>query len=865
MKSNKVPLVALLLPLCTAIFITGIALAPEVLIFFRDRSEHQILAASGLATALCLAAALALLLRKKALFALTLLGLASLFCGVFHAALALQRPSSAEHIYQRISASKEMVIIGDLCSSSGAADFSSLLVQSRFLSDKGRLIPVRGRVLLRLKGRLLKEYLPGERLAIRCRLKRPQSYLTPGVFDYARHLALKDIWVTGFISSELLIKKVLHKPSLLQRLARSPAQWRARAALFIEENGKSQQGMLKALLLGDRSAVRAEDLEAFANSGVLHILAISGLHLTVVGAGLYLLLYAALSRISYLLLFYSVKKIALFLSLIPLLAYTLLAGGNTPVTRAFTMVCIGFLALSADRKYSAPAIISTTLLILLLIKPLQLFTASFQLSFVAVSGILIIFPRLEAILLGARKDQNKESMPSALWKKGLAWLAAALLISFTATLVTAPIAMLYFNRIAPVGILANIVIEPLLCLWSLPTGLFALILCFFSPDLARPFLAASEAGICLSLQLVEHFAAIPYGFFRPADPRPWQIISYFALLFYAASLRDKEPKKTLVFWSCILPLLSLILLPSFANAPVTRAGVAILDVGQGAATLLETSGGQRILVDCGATTMSKRSIGERVIAPYLWSRGITRLDAIVISHPDADHYNGLSFILKNFSPISLWLRAMESPSTSYAEKIARAKELGVEIRTGQTGQSLDSSLKIIHNFKAEGEQPAGSGREMANRGLVLQFCCGGFCLLLPGDIDARAERFLIKQGASLKSEILVAAHHGSKTSNSGPFLQAVRPLLIVASAGKSKKGLFPHPDLVERASKMGLGMISTASHGTISLTTDQAGGLEAFYYLRPRDNPLLPLRKQKLDGLTANPSLPPVAGATILR
>ena len=251
-------------------------------------------------------------------------------------------------------------------------------------------------------------------------------------------------------------------------------------------------GVYRAILIGDYSRVDDATLESFKGSGTMHILSISGLHMTVIGTLVFATLYWLFSRFEKLLLHYPVRKWA-GLSCIPvLLGYGLLAGMNTPVFRAVIMSCLVIVAICTNRRKSPSALLACAALIILIVDPLQLFNASFQLSFVATMAILFLFPILKNLV----QSDAAAGPPTARQSLGN-WLVAGLLVSAVATLATIPITLYAFNRFSPVGILANLFVEPLICLWSLPAGFLAIPFLFLATGdqhLAVPYRGCGPAN-----------------------------------------------------------------------------------------------------------------------------------------------------------------------------------------------------------------------------------------------------------------------------------------------------------------------------------------------------------------------------------
>ena len=711
---------------CLALaFIAGISAAP---LFWPAPSAIRQLGV-GLFLVLLLLAGLYLGGRREAFFCLLLPFMAGL--GFYASQLHLQVPPRESHIFHRLETKTEAVLVGTLrAMPTFDGESSKLTIGAEYLrrAEDRDLEAVSGTVLLRLPDRLPESLAPGDRIAIRATLDRPDGGRSPGVFDYARYLAEKDIWITGFIRSSSHLHRLADEQSWFHRLRYLPERLRTGIGQRIDAavSGPAR-GIYRAILIGDYSQVDDATREAFKGSGTMHILAVSGLHMTVIGSFLYLIFYWLLSRSEWLLLRCPVRKIAAFLSLPVLVFYCLLAGMNTPVLRAMIMSGLVIVALCSNRRKSPSTLLAFAALAILAVDPLQLFTASFQLSFSAVLAILFLYPALEKII---RPDGSRPS-PGIRAKIGN-WLVAGLLVSVVATLATAPITLFFFNRFSTVGVFANLVVEPLVCLWSLPAGFLALPLLLLAPGLSELCLTLGAFGLELALHAVRFFSALPgSSIWLPSPPR-WLMILYLIALFATTFLAARRSAAIVKGLPLLLGLfLFLICAPRLLTPkPPESLQVSFLDVGQGSSTLLQYPSGLNILVDGGGPahgSSASPSVGERAIAPFLWHKGILKLDAIVITHPDADHYNGLEFIVTHFSPALIWTRDTVGHDKSFTKimKLAAARDIPVVVPArGQFFGDDSGYLECVENLAIAGTfAESAQHRQDANNGLVLKERC----------------------------------------------------------------------------------------------------------------------------------------------
>lgn len=736
-------------------------------------------------------------------------------------------PEDPAHVYNLIEERREVVLVGTLAamvSSDGTDSQAHINMESLRFSENTLFQPTFGQILLRIKGPWPADMLPGMKIAIRADLQRPTGFNTPGSFDYPAHLARQGIWVTGFVRTPAFLHRIETSPSLFHTLRFCPENLRHFIGITIDKAVPPHlQGVYRALLIGDQTRVDDRTRDAFRDSGCMHILSISGLHFAIIGALLFLLLYWLFRRSEWLILQYDVKKIALAGCLPPLCFYALLAGTNAPVLRSLIMSCIAILALCVDRRKSIPTLIAFAAILILLENPQSLFNISFQLSFLAIAAISAATPVLSLFIVG--KDDRKTSQFSFLRLKK--WFFSALSISFAATLGTAPLLLASFNQISLVGPVANLIVEPLICLWSLPLALLSCLGMPFSPETAIFLMRLGAPGLELSLWVMELCNTLPFSSIRLATPHPLLITVYYcflvSFLWSLYTMRRISWKKIILF---IPVLLLFVVTPAELAKKFKRdMTVTFLDVGQGSSTLIEYPGGYRILIDGGGSISSARQVGESVIAPFLWQKGITSVDHIIITHPDADHYNGIPFILKHFRPSLLWISSLTGHDRPYLECVEEAKRLDVKVILPENNERLAvqkrAAIRCVANMEQRLTQRNSAGSQRSNdNGLILQSLYNDFAVLFPGDISTPAETDLRKRGSDIQSSLLLAAHHGSKTSNSPGFLAAVQPRYLIVSAGYSRSGIFPRPGLDEQCRQHGITMLTTGQNGTIEVRTD---------------------------------------------
>lgn len=746
--------------------------------------------------------------------------------GLIRATPFTEPPLSADHIYNRIATRSEVTVAGiltEMPALPGNRCRFKIAAEQLIFPDQ-TISPTHGSVLLTMEGRLPDNIEPGDRLVARGVLKRPHSFQTPGVFDYQKYLEREDIWITGWVRSPALLHKLNRPPaesSVIDQLRSLPERLRHRVGNFLQQNlDQPASSLYRALLLGDRSAVPAGIIEDFTAAGCIHLLAISGTHMGIIAFLVTALTAWLLKRSTRLLLYLPVWKTAALIALPVLFAYAMLAGFQTPAVRALTMITVFLLAILLDRQWSIPVNIAIAAFLLLAWKPPLIHTASFQLSFTAVLAITLLYPQVRT-LFSASSDHG-----GSVADKLANWLRAGLTVSTAATVGVFPLLLLHFNRFSLLSPLSTLLIEPFLCLWALTIGLAACLLLPFSPLPANALFHLGSLGLDAALSLSSTLARLPFASLRLPALTPLQFLLYY-LSLVAFSQRHRLQHSKSVATLAFLVLTGSFFWNSALTAGDNNLRVNILDVGQGSATVVELPGHRAILIDGGSYLGGQFDVGERIIAPFLWHRGINRLQAVIISHPHADHYNGIPFILRNFAPHTLWTNGHPSSAPEYLALLNEAQDLAIAVKTPKPGALLyaDANSKLLRvNSTPEAQLNSlttdSPGTTTNRQSLVLRLDYKQRSFLFPGDIDTEVEREIVEEGSNIEADVLLAPHHGSQGSLGNALLQAVTPAYIVVSAGKSRPGGMATDEAVRKWRSAGATVFDTADNGAVTFTTD---------------------------------------------
>jgi competence protein ComEC len=652
----------------------------------------------------------------------------------------------------------------------------------------------------------------GDRVRFEAHVRGFRNFENPGGFNYRRYMSLQGIRASAYLSGKEL--------SVIGKRGPGPVDaFRNALSAFIERRIEMPAaGVLKALLLGDRQGIEPPVREAFNRAGVGHILAISGLHVGIVAGAAFFLIRRLLSLIPIFLRRAWTRKGAAIFSLAAVIGYGLLAGMSPSTHRAVVMVCAFMAALVLGRQTDPINSLALAALAILIWDPGALFSVSFQLSFAAAG----------AILYGLEADRRPFFFEGGLHRL-LQRTALFVYVSLLAILGTLPLTAFYFNRVSLVGLAANCMAIPLIGFFVLPVGLLSVLLFGISPalagvgfDAAARVLEAAVAGIGL-------FADLPHAALRVVTPSLLEVGIYYVLLFSVLNLRRRK-------WACTAVAAALLL----AGADVCHwvqhrlwhpeLRVHFMDVGQGAASLIELPRGKCILIDGGGFSDNRIfDVGAAVVAPFLWRNKIRTLDTVILTHPNSDHLNGLIFILENFRVHEIWTNGQAVDTEGYRQLTASIREREIPApafdRIGRNRRLNGVDLEILHppiGFLNRADE--GPWRDPNNNSITVKAGFGGVSFLFPGDAMAAAEQEMTRlRCPELTSTVLAAPHHGSRTSSTPAFLDCVCPEVVIVSAGRRLRQYFPHPIVQRRYRVRHLQLYSTYRHGAVTVTSDGKG------------------------------------------
>jgi len=682
--------------------------------------------------------------------------------------------------------------------------YINLRLQAESLQSGDIDRPITGLVLVR--GPRYPERFYGERLTVNGPLETPPVFED---FSYRDYLARFGIHAMIRRPRIELIEAGQGNPFWAAMLA-----FKGRASQTINQIlPEPHASLLNGILLGIETGIPRGLYEAFNLTGTSHIIVISGSNISLI-AGILLLLGVRLVG----------KRFAPPLAIAGILLYTFLVGADAAVSRAAAMGIIWVLAIWSGRPGLAINSLLASALILTLLNPLILWDVGFQLSFMATLGLIVLVPPLERGIFNLLKRRLKTDQVGLT----MALLSELVIITLAAQIITGPLIVYQFGRLSLVSLLTNLLILPVQPPIMIVGGLATLAGMLWLP-LGQMLGWLVWLPLAWSVWMVELTAPLPFASLDLGTFPFWLLVLMYAAIaagIWAANrpIEAKEEKPrfqlptlgstTTRLWVGGAGIVALLVWLAVATLPDGRLHVAFLDVGQGDAILVTTPDGRQLLIDGGpsATDLNWR-LGQEM--PF-WDR---TLEMAVNTHPDSDHLGGMVSLLDRYRVKQALVSDLPLSSQLYQEWEKELAEAKLEPVAGQAGQRLDLGGGVMATVLNPG--PASASLDDPNdHSVVLRLQFGQISFLLPGDIETPVEQKLVSSGMPLAATVLKSPHHGSRTSSSEAFLEAVEPQMVVISVGEDNHFGHPSPEVIDRYAVFGLQVIRTDERGTIEFITD---------------------------------------------
>lgn len=616
--------------------------------------------------------------------------------------------------------------------------------------------------------------LGGQSWRLSVKLKQPYGRLNPGGFDYEAWMFANRIGASGYVRNK-------PAPELLEAgygLAQAFIRWRQ--AISDRLDAALPQGeqlaVIKALTIGSQTAIEQKQWDVFRITGTTHLIVISGSHISLVAGLIYLWVRRAWAWLG--ILHISPQRAAAAIAWLSALFYAGLAGYSIPTLRAVIMLSVVLAAIAWQRNTAPLQILMLALLAVLLFDPFAVLSVGFWLSFIAVALLIYV----SAGRLGR----------GAYWREaGVAQLATAIGL--------APLLMVFFQQLSLISPLANLLAVPLIGFLVTPLALSAVVLLFIWTDAATLLLSITDWMLQGLWRVLAEMAALPWAQIYCSQP-PWYSLppaGVGVLLLLAPRGFPARYLSAFLF----LPLL-------FAGSDKPKPGevwFTLLDVGQGLAAVVQ-SAEHTLVFDTGAKYSESSDMGDAVVLPFLRHQGVERVDTLVVSHADIDHSGGAASLLAEMK-----VDALLSSAAEWAEQPG-----GQYCLAGQSWEWDQVRFTIL-------SPPETAFANENDNSCVLRVETDWHSFLLTGDIEQNAETWLAEQyGEQLHSSVLIAPHHGSKTSSSFAFLQQVNPQLVAIPAGHFNRFHFPHKPVLARYRQLELPWLNSAEQGAISMRSTES-------------------------------------------
>lgn len=706
----------------------------------------------------------------------------------------------------------------------------------------------------------------GDTVHLTLRLRMPQSYRDPGVFQYPEYLAGEGVGVHGMMPTGAVAMTHGAHPSLACKLQQARASSEARVAAYtvgpinlrlprVLRVSADDAGTFNAMLFGDRAALQTSAKLDFQRTGSFHLLVVAGMHVGLVAiASLWLLTVLRCGR-----------TIATLSSMLLTVAYAVFTGFGLPVQRALWMTLAFLLAYLFARRRFALNALGIAALAILAVSPSSLFESGFQmtvLAVVAVIGIAIpmgertflpygsaarsigtlaldahLAPRLAQFRVALRMlcaaafpaHPRKAARVVGFAIRCAMWALELLLLSVVAEVLMSLPMMIYFHRLTPLALPANLFCVVLMPLLMVACSLMFALSCVWVP-LAVPAGLAAALLLHAMTAVLHRVSTVHAAEWRVAEPSTGRVVAMIALIALALWM-VRQGRRT-AGWSAVVLACFVALLLMPAQLVGARGGLEItaIDVGQGDAILVVGPQGKTMLIDAGGpvgtaemAASASYDVGEEVVSPYLWHRGIDRIDVMVLTHAHSDHMGGMPAVMRNFHPRELWI-GVEAKTVAFQQLMQEAKAEGVTVRRLYADDLMPWDATTVQVLSPSFDYVA-AAMPKNDDSLVLRMVWERSSLLLEGDAEAPSEREMVS-GDALASTVLKVGHHGSRTSSTQEFLSAVSPQYALISDGRDNHFGHPRMEVLERLQASGVRTLRTDMLGAATLMLDREGRVE---------------------------------------
>lgn len=616
------------------------------------------------------------------------------------------------------------------------------------------------------------------KIKINGNIKLPPLNKNDGTFNYRRYLNSQNIYGTITVSN-----------SKIELLNEGKIDFITKIKYKIEETftkflPNDYAGIINGMLNGDTKNVSEDILNDFKNSGVTHLLAVSG------------------SNIAYIVIFLTVifnkifgKHFSYYIILGSIIIFIFVSGSSASVVRAGVMAILNIIATLLSKKSNTLNNVFVSALFLLCINPLTIYDVGFILSFVGTLGIIIISPKLNSFIYKYIKNKN---------------ISDTIGVTLSAQIMLMPLMVYYFNTFSVLSLLTNFLIVPVSGFLTI-LGFITVLIGTISMRLASIISFSIYTLITFMIKITSIFGNIKWSNILVPTPKIWMIVFYYTIIFLnIRPIKNKRRIYKIMLLFCIIYVV-------ISNLPRSYIKINMLDVGQGDSIYVETENKKIILIDGGGTEGSEYDIGEKILLPYILAKGKKEIELIVVSHPHEDHIEGVLTMIEKLTVKKVVISENIENEELTLKLIKLCKDRNTQIvRVSKGDKFIVDNIKfmVIHPDKKE------YNSNLNNMSLLMKMEYAGIKILFTGDLEKEKEE---KINSNLKADILKVGHHGSITSTSEKFIKKVSPKIALISVGEDNSYGHPSLKVLDRLKKVGAQIYRTDLFGEIKFQVTKKG------------------------------------------
>ncbi|HEY9059655.1 MAG TPA: DNA internalization-related competence protein ComEC/Rec2 [Pseudobacteroides sp.] len=690
---------------------------------------------------------------------------------------------------------KDMQVLGFVCTEPDIKESKTVYtVRTDEIKSEGKSFKIKGKLLVTVPNKddtPILEY--GMDLTVNGKISIPDGKRIPGGFDYRRHLLKSGVSATVYTRGDSI--KFMDSSSV-NPFVKVGMDLRKRIIGTIKPClPKEQAALLCGMLIGFTEDMSDEMVDAFSDAGLSHLTAVSGMNIAFIVFPLVFVFKRM--RLS--------QKASNITIIGILIMFLFITGFSPSVTRAVIMAVIILIGQLLRRETDIYTSISFALILLLLYNPYTLFDIGFQLSFAATLSLVLFYKYIKSKL-------DFKFLPSFVSDVMAATLAAQLGV--------VPISTMYFNKISIISLISNLVVVPLVEVITI-LGIIMVIIGQISTFPAELLGLVCNTFLSFILYVAKISSEIPFAVIKITTPSIFGLLIYYLCIIYFLWLKptyeiNLKPRYYVISISIITLIFTV---TSFIPKDLK---IVFIDVGEGDSQLIVTSDGKTILVDGGgfaSKTDFKHNMGDYAVVPFLYDYGVARLDMVISTHGDDDHLQGLLTVFKDIRVDNLIIAdGMDLKPYVGLLKLAEAQKTSTKMCKAGDEIVLDSDTRIKVISPIDGVKMTKSPEN--NGALVFKLNYKGVNVLFTGDIEKEAEKILLDNNADLKANVLKVAHHGSDTSTTEGFLNAVGPNVAIISVGKNNSFGHPSKHVIDRLQAKDVNILRTDIHGTIIMSTN---------------------------------------------